>query len=102
MGRQVTNGQYQHYIRTNYNKRKVEKRLGALETFHATLSNLTIQSSSIEQIMEHIQLCANLTTIMKINDKSLNANSTYLKFCIKVRIGVNPCASSIKSNWHPF
>jgi len=83
MGRRVTNGHYQHYIRTDYNKRKVEKRLGALETFHAALSKLTIRSSSIAHITEHIQLCANSNTTMKINDKLLNENSIYLQFCKK-------------------
>ena len=97
MGRRVTNGQYQHYIRTDYNKRKVEKCLGALETFHVALSKLTIRSSSIEPIMEHIQLCANSNTVMKIKDELVEANSIYLHFYKKIRIGAIPCSSSIIS-----
>ena len=83
MGRRVTNGDYQYHIRTDYNKRKVEKRLGALETVHVALSKLTIRSSSIEPIMEHIRLCTVSNTVMKINDELLNENSIYIQFCKK-------------------
>ena len=33
MGRRVTNGEYHFRIKTDYNKRKVEKRLCALKDF---------------------------------------------------------------------
>ena len=80
MGRRVTNGEYHFHIKTDYNKRKVEKRLHALKDFFTEISNLTIRSSSIERIMEHIQICANSTTVMKIEDELVEANSIYLHF----------------------
>lgn len=80
MHRRITNGHYHHKIKTQWNMKKVSKRLGDLAIHDTALSMVSIKSSNPADIENHIFQCSYATSVMNINGTWQKGNAIMLKY----------------------